>query len=105
MAPIPRSVSLAPGLDDLTGEFLVTRPLLDWLGDRLGHNVADPIEMPGIWHNLPYARNQSPAPAYVYLAYLVSGHSLIALLVGIGGGSLGSLIYNDREERTVTPRT
>ena len=96
-------LTLAPGLDDLTGEFLVTRPLLDWLGDRLGHKIADPITMPGIWPNLPYARD--PSSDYVYLAYLISGHSLIALLVGIGGGSLGSLIYNDREERTVTPHT
>ena len=78
-------------------------PLLDWLGDRLGHKIADPITMPGIWPNLPYARD--PSSDYVYLAYLISGHSLIALLVGIGGGSLGSLIYNDREERTVTPHT
>jgi hypothetical protein len=99
-------LTLAPGLDDHTGELLITRPLLDWLGSRLGHAVPDPTMVPGIWTNLPFA--QPPAPGstspFGYFAYLVSGHCLIALLVGIGGGSLGSLLYDDREERTVSPR-
>jgi hypothetical protein len=93
-------LTLAPGLDDSTGEFLITRLLLDWLGERLGHQVADPREMPGIWQNLPFAQD---SPAYEYLTYLVSGHCLIALVVGIAAGALGSLAYEDREERAGRP--
>ncbi len=76
-------LTLAPWFDDNTGEFILTRQLLDLAGHALGHDVAEITTMPGIWRNLPYA---STPGGYTYLTYLVAGQSLFTLLVATVGG-------------------
>lgn len=85
-------LALGPWFDNMTGEFLLSRHFLDWVGTLLGHEVASLQTMPGIWHNLIYSYDGS-SRGYVYLTYLVSGHSLIALGLALFGGRLGQWFH------------
>jgi hypothetical protein len=89
-------LALGPWLDNYTGEFILTRQLLDRLGYVIGHKVADLVEMPGIWHNLPYAANGGSS-TYIYLTYLVSGQSIFTLLIAVAGGLIAQQIYVTRQ--------
>ena len=92
------ALTLGPWFDDNTGELLPTRLLLDSIGLRLGYFVPDHTEIPGIWVNLPYAQGQSPSrDVFHYVLFLVSGHSLIAIMVALGAGFLGRVLYVSRE--------
>ncbi len=85
-------LTLAPWFDDATGELLPSRMLLDYLGTALGHDVSNPETMPGIWRNLPHSRD-GRIGSYVYLTYLMIGHSLISLVLALIGGCLGGLLH------------
>ena len=87
---------VAPWFDDMTGEFIVTRQTLDWLGGILGYSVANITSMPGIWRNLPWAFNDGPTKGYGYLNYLMAGQSVFSLVVGYIGGSAGRFFYSRR---------
>ena len=81
-------LALGPWFDDTTGEFLLTRQLLDWVSVLLGHEVSTLSEMPGIWHDLPWSYDNGSS-SYVYLDYLVAGNSLITIGLAYLGGLLG----------------
>src|SRR5262249_53380740 len=94
------TLTLGPWFDDNTGELLPTRLLLDSIALRLGYSVPEHTTIPGIWVNLPYAQDQpsvAPRDLFHYVLFLVSGHSLIAILVALGGGFLGRVLYVSRE--------
>ena len=78
-------LALGPWFDDTTGELLLSRQLLGWVGALLGHDVHTVQDMPGIWSNLAF----SNAGGYIDLAYLVIGHSLIAIGLALMGGLMG----------------
>src|SRR5688572_20881215 len=67
---------IAPWFDDHTGELLITRHLVDYIGLKFGHEVVEHATMPGIWSNLKHAEH-GHIPAYVYLAYIVIAQSLV----------------------------
>jgi hypothetical protein len=72
--------------------------MLDSIGDRLGYIIPEHAQIPGIWVNLPYAQGQPPIrDLFHYVLFLVSGHSLIAIMVALGGGFLGRVLYVPRE--------
>ena len=83
-------LAMAPWFDDLSGEMIITRQLLDKLGAWLGYEVADHATMPGIWHNLRYASN---GKSYQYLTYLAAGQSLFTVVVGMLGGCIARYMY------------
>ena len=92
------ALTLGPWFEDNTGELLPTRLMLDSIGLRLGFDVPDHTQIPGIWLNLPYAQGQPPArDLFHYVLFLVSGHSLIAIMVALGGGFLGRVLYVPRD--------
>jgi hypothetical protein len=92
------ALTLGPWFDDNTGELLPTRLMLDSIGRGLGYPVPDHTQIPGIWLNLPYAQGQPPSrDVFHYVLFLVSGHSLIAIMVALGGGFLGRVLYGSRE--------
>lgn len=84
-------LALAPWFDDHSGEFIITRQLLDRLGHLLGHEVAELQSMPGIWHNLSWA---STSGGYTYLTYLVAGQSVFTLVVAVVGGLAAQRFYS-----------
>ena len=53
-------LATAPWFDGVTGEFIVSRQILDKLGAMLQYKVADLTSMPGIWHNLPWSVGDAP---------------------------------------------
>lgn len=85
-------LALAPWFDDRSGEFILTRQLLDRLGSALGHDVSDTTSMPGIWHNLPYAID---GVHYGYLTYLVAGQSAFTILIAVAGGFASRFLVVD----------
>jgi hypothetical protein len=92
------ALTLGPWFEDRTGELLATRLLLDSIGHRLGYTVPDHSGLPGIWVNLPYAQGQPPSRDPIhYCLFLVSGHSLLAIMMAFGGGCLGRLLCVSRE--------
>jgi hypothetical protein len=92
------ALTLGPWFDDNTGELLLTRLLLDSIGLQLGYYVPDHTAIPGIWVNLPHAQGQPPSrDVFHYALFLVSGHSLIAIMVALGAGFLGRVLYASRE--------
>jgi hypothetical protein len=92
------ALTLGPWFDDNTGELLPTRLLLDSIGLQLGYFVPDHTQIPGIWVHLPYAQGQPPShDVFHFVLFLVSGHSLIAIMLALGGGFLGRVLYVARE--------
>jgi hypothetical protein len=87
-------LTLAPWLDDRTGEFLLSRRALDALGAAMGYEVADHQSMPGIWPNLPYAH--SKIPSYHYLNFVVIGQCWISLGIGWLAGIAASAFVQRR---------
>jgi hypothetical protein len=83
-------LSLGPWFDDHTGEFLLSRHCLDFLGSLMNQKVADHQTMPGIWLNLPYATRGS---GYSYLTFVVIGQSAITLGIGWASGAVASYWY------------
>jgi hypothetical protein len=92
------ALTLGPWFDDNTGELLATRLLLDSIGHALGYTVPSHPELPGIWLNLPYAQAQPPSlDVFHFCLFLVSGHSLFALMIAVGGGCLGRFFHRPRD--------
>ncbi len=90
-------LALGPWFDDHTGEFMLTRHLVDSLGTAMGHEVANHQEMPGMWLNLPYAAGH--LSAYRYLAFVVIGQCSFS----IGLGWLGAFIASRLHGRLRSP--
>ena len=88
-------LTLAPWFDDHTGELLASRQLFDYVGPALGHEPATLELMPGIWRIIFSGRDD--IPAYVYLIYVVTGHSLLSLVVGFFGGLLGGYFHRSSQ--------
>jgi hypothetical protein len=85
-------LTLAPWFDDHTGEFLLSRHFLDFLGSLMKQKVADHATMPGIWLNLPYAATGASA-TFRFLTFLVIGQSAISLGIGWLSGAVASYLY------------
>jgi hypothetical protein len=86
---------LAPWFDDHTGELLATRHIVDYVGRKMGHNVPDHTNVPGIWLNLSHAEYGSNSSS-LYLAYVVTGQSLMTLVVALLGGLIGRWFARQR---------
>jgi hypothetical protein len=92
-------LATAPWFDDVTGEFIVTRQILDKLGAILQYDVAELPSMPGIWHNLPWSVGDKPTEGYGYLPYLMAGQSIFSLVIGYMGGAIGRYFYSRRPDK------
>lgn len=75
----------APWFDVSTGEFILTRYLLDFLGEKLGHTVAEHGSNVGIWSRLPYG---AQFRGFQYLAFLVAGQSSFTILLAYVAGTI-----------------
>jgi hypothetical protein len=85
---------LGPWLDDHTGEFMLSRHVIDLLGSVMGQKVADHQTMPGIWLNLPYATGSS---SYRYLNFVVIGQCLFTLALAWTSSIVASYLYARRQ--------
>jgi hypothetical protein len=85
---------LGPWFDDRTGEFMLSRHIIDALGSAMGHKVFDHQTMPGIWFNLPYATGSS---SYRYLNFIVIGQCLLTLGLAWTSAVVASYLYARRK--------
>jgi hypothetical protein len=89
-------LALAPWFDHHTGEVLLTRQVVDYIGVKAGHNVYDYQIMPGIWEALELA--QSGTDAHTYLSFVIISQSLMTLVVALLGGLVGRYLARQRPD-------
>lgn len=84
------TLALAPLLEDLTGELIFTRQILDSLARLIGHDVPSLTQTDGIWKRLPLV---TTSRGYVYPAYLVIGQSWLTIVIATCGGFVATYFH------------
>jgi len=86
-------LALGPWFVEHSGRFIVTRQLLDHVGNALDYDVTGHNAQERLWENIIFAQGRLPSDGYGYYSYVIAGQSIFSLLIAYFGGVIGGCFH------------